>query len=138
MNASVLRPISPSDHIVAVDTTSIDALTQNWEHVDLIKIDAEGAEALIWQGLQDTIKCHPQVIIVLEFNAARYPDPAAFLVAILDAGFALHHIDFDAEIKPLTIEQCLTERPHEDWLLFLQQPLDPESEKRPQAAASNC
>lgn len=120
MNASVLRGISAGDEVISVETTSIDALTQDWERIDLIKIDAEGAEALIWQGLQQTIKRHPLVIIVLEFNAARYADPQAFLEAILSAGFELQHIDFDATIKPLTIEQCLSERHHEDWLLFLQ------------------
>lgn len=139
MNASVLRGVSPTDEVVAVETTSIDALTQDWEQVDLIKIDAEGAEVLIWQGLQQTIKRHPRIIIVLEFNAGRYPNPQAFLEAILAAGFALQHIDFDAEIKPLTIEQCLTERYHQDWLLFLQQPdlQQPLLQKQPQGVASS-
>lgn len=120
MNGSLSQYVSPTDEVVVVETTSIDALVQDWERVDFIKIDAEGAEETIWWGMQQTLERHPQVLIVLEFNDGRYPDPKTFLERIVKTGFELRHIDFDAEVKPLTIEQCLTERPHKDWLLFLQ------------------
>lgn len=121
MNASVTRYASETDEAVEVETTSIDTLTQDWQKLDFIKIDAEGAEESIWQGLRQTIQRHSQITIVLEFNCGRYPDPKGFLEMIQADGFELKHIDFDAEVKPLTIEECLTHRLNEDWLLFLKQ-----------------
>jgi FkbM family methyltransferase len=119
MNASLVRNAIASDEIVEVTTTTLDQLTASWETVDFLKIDAEGAEEMIWRGMQETIRKHPHLTIVLEFNDARSPDPKAFLSLIQQAGFRLQHIDFDSEIKEISLEQCLRDRPGEDWLLFL-------------------
>jgi FkbM family methyltransferase len=119
MNASITRIAAATDDIVEVETTTIDQLTADWERVDFLKIDAEGAEELIWRGMQETIQRHPNILIVLEFNCDRYPQPREFLQSIQQAGLILRHIDFDAEIKDLTLEQCLSDRPEKDWLLFL-------------------
>ena len=120
MNASITHAVTANDEVLEVETTTIDQITADWSAVDFIKIDAEGAEEGIWRGMQQTLRKHCHVAIVLEFNCDRYADPAAFLLAIEAEGFALRHIDFDAEIKPLTLEQCLSERLHQDWLLYLQ------------------
>jgi hypothetical protein len=34
---------------------TIDTLTADWPSVDFIKIDAEGAEEKIWEGMTETI-----------------------------------------------------------------------------------
>lgn len=120
INASVVRNLEPSDDVVKVETVTLDQLTENVPRVDFIKIDTEGAEESVWRGMQQTIHRNPEIAIVLEFNCGRYPDPKTFLQSIQQAGFILRHIDFDAKTKDLTIEQCLTERPNSDWLLFLQ------------------
>jgi FkbM family methyltransferase len=120
MNASLIRRATDSDEVIEVQTTTLDQLTAAWGKVDFLKIDAEGAEELIWRGMAATLSNHPKITIVLEFNDGRSADPAAFLQQILEAGFPLRHIDFDAEIKDITVEQCLNDRPGQDWLLFLQ------------------
>lgn len=120
MNASVKRPITSADDVVEVETFTIDQLTRDWPVIHFIKIDAEGAEEHIWNGMQETIDRHPNLIIILEFACVRYADPQAFLQAIQAKGFPLRHIDFDAQIQDLTLEQCLNDRPQQDWLLFLQ------------------
>lgn len=120
MNASLIRNAIASDEVIEVQTTTLDQLTASWEKVDFLKIDAEGAEEMIWRGMQETIYKHPHLTIVLEFNDMRSPNPQAFLELIQQVGFTLRHIDFDAEIKEITLEQCLTERKGKDWLLFLQ------------------
>jgi FkbM family methyltransferase len=119
MNASIVRAVSPTDELVEVETITIDSLTAAWDRVDLIKIDAEGAEESIWDGMQQTLQRHPNVKLVLEFNAARYPDSKAFLQKILAVGFPLRYITHSAEIADLSLETCLTEQYGQDWLLYL-------------------
>jgi FkbM family methyltransferase len=103
-----------------VETASLDTLTEDWARVDFVKIDAEGAEEKIWRGMSKTIERNPRITIVMEFKCSRYSDPRSFLNDILKNGFELRHIDYDGAVKDLTLEQTLTERPDEDWMLFLQ------------------
>jgi FkbM family methyltransferase len=120
-DATISRPADqPGDSIVEVETVTIDELTQDWPRVDLIKIDAEGAEEAIWRGMQQTIKKHKDIIIIMEFCSYRNYDAKSFLEHIQLAGFIIQYIDNDSYLKPLTIEDCLTARPGEYWDLYLQ------------------
>jgi hypothetical protein len=85
----------------------------------LIKIDVEGAEEDVWQGMQQTITQNPGLVLILELNVDRYKDPRSFLEAIEHAGFRLRYIDFDAEVKDVTIDRLLRQRVGEDWMLYL-------------------
>jgi FkbM family methyltransferase len=122
-NASIISEIfseqTPEDETFSVETATLDELTKDWEQVDFVKIDAEGAEDAIWRGMRETIGKNPQITVVLEFAPNRYKNPRGFLQDILDADFSLRHIDDDSEIKDLTLEQCLDERLKDFWMLFL-------------------
>ena len=118
-HASLHINANAADQVMAVQTTTIDELTADWPHVDLIKIDTEGAEAAVWGGMKQTVRRNPEIKIVLEFGSARYPQAQAFLEEILAEGFILRYVDYDAQIKPLSLERCLTERPESYWDLFL-------------------
>lgn len=110
---------SSSDDAFEVETATLDQLTKNWERVDFVKIDAEGAEDSIWRGMRETVSKNPNITIVMEFNNSRYTNPRKFLEDIISAGFPLRHVGYDSQIVNLTLEQCLTERFDEDWMLFL-------------------
>lgn len=62
---------------------------------DFIKIDAEGAEPAIWQGmgpwLAQVRKQLPRLLI--EWAPGRYDDPGAFLTEIESAGYKLALVD---------------------------------------------
>jgi FkbM family methyltransferase len=116
MNAS-LRPSAPEG--VPVRTTTLDTLCQGLARVDLVKVDVEGAEEMVWRGMARTVERNPDVTVLLEFNVARYACPAAFLEDIQSRGFPLCHVDYDAEVKPVTAERLQTERLNEDWMLWL-------------------
>lgn len=105
--------------MVEVETVTLDTLTADWPHVDLIKIDAEGAEEAIWRGMHKTLERNQGIMIIMEMKCSRYDDLQAFVREIRKAGFPLRHIDYDATIKNLPEEQVLTERVDEDWILFL-------------------
>ncbi len=117
--ASIVREVSTGDDAIATETVTIDRLTADWEHVDFIKIDTEGAEESVWRGMRETLRRNPNIIIVLEFGATRYPDGKAFLQEILNEGFILRYINGSAEHGSLTFEQCMTERGDNHWDLYL-------------------
>lgn len=118
--ASICRAPRASDEVIEVDATSVDDLTEAWPRVDFVKIDAEGAEPVIWRGMQRTIADNPALVVVLEFVASRYQDPAGFLEEIRDAGFPLRHIAHDASIVSLTDDEALSDGEGEGWALFLE------------------
>jgi FkbM family methyltransferase len=119
LDATLRREATATDDVIEVKTATLDQLTADWPRVDLVKIDAEGAEESIWSGMRQTLERHQGITIIMEMQCARYANPQAFVREILRAGFPLRHIDYDARIKNLTAEQILTDRQAEDWMLFL-------------------
>ena len=119
LNAHLVEEAGPSEEAVAVQSVTIDAVTQDWPKVDLIKIDVEGAEESVWLGMEQTISRNRDVIVVLELNIDRYDDPRGFLGTIESVGFALRYIDVDAEIKDVTVDRLLGEQVGDDWMLYL-------------------
>ena len=109
---------------VTVESVSVDELTRDWPRVDLVKVDVEGAEQAVWRGLAATLEANPEVAVVLEVNTGRYEDPPSFFDEIERAGFRLRYIDFDGEIKPVTLDRLAKERRGEDWMLYLQRTID--------------
>ena len=86
---------------------------------DFIKIDAEGAEQAIWTGLADILVRNRPLTILLEFAAARYADPAAFLSQILSHGFDLAEVDLVGGVQPRSPADVLNASPHDDQMLLL-------------------
>lgn len=86
---------------------------------DFIKIDAEGAEQAIWQGLRNILSRNRALTILLEFAAIRYRDPAAFLDEILAHGFHLAEVDLVGGVQVRTRRQILDASPSEDQMLLL-------------------
>jgi FkbM family methyltransferase len=119
MNAHLSREAAPTDVVVDVESVTVDALTRDWPRVDLIKIDVEGAEESVWQGMQQTIAGNPGLVVILEFNVGRYSDPRGFLGLIEQAGFRLRYIDFEAKAKDVTVDQLLSRQVGVDWMLYL-------------------
>jgi FkbM family methyltransferase len=117
--ATICRAPSPADTVVDVEATSVDDLTASWPRVDLVKIDAEGAEPFIWRGMRRTIAGNPGLVVVLEFVPSRYDDPRGFVEAIRADGFPLRYIAHDSSIDTLSDEEALTDGDGDGWTLFL-------------------
>jgi FkbM family methyltransferase len=76
--------LSERGAVIQVESVCLDKICAQMERVDFVKIDAEGSEERIFEGMYDTIKrFHP--LIVMEFNALRYSNPGAFLERMLGA-----------------------------------------------------
>jgi FkbM family methyltransferase len=122
MNATLFAEAGPADAVVGREAASLDRLTADWPWVDLVKIDAEGAEEAIWRGMQRVVSENPDLIVVMEVNVGRYDDPESYVGEIEEAGFPLQYVDYDGTAKPITVRELLHDRVGEDWMLFLRRP----------------
>jgi FkbM family methyltransferase len=86
---------------------------------DVIKIDADTAEEAIWRGMVGLFDMRRSMTVFLEFAAARYPDPAAFLADIAHRGFSLARLDLDGVIRTIDAPGVLAGPPTKDQMLVL-------------------
>jgi len=88
--------------------------------VDFMKIDAEGSEPFIFDGMRNVLKRSPQVKIVIEFNVPVLKlagvEPASFLRKIQGHGFKVSIITREGHLEPLN-ERKLLDGPLYDLLL---------------------
>jgi FkbM family methyltransferase len=107
----------PGGDVVTVAVTTLDALTADFERVDLVKIDAEGAEVGILAGMQAMIRRH-RPDLALEFNAARYANARDFLDGLVALYGQVCVVGFDGRAVPVRPETVLTTQVGEDWILY--------------------
>lgn len=106
---------------LAVEATSLDAFLGNdGPPIDLVKIDAEGAEPAILAGMTRLLARSPRVQLVLEFLPAMLAraghDPGAFLASLVQLGFRLHAIDRRGGCRSTTISRLLASPGEELYL----------------------
>jgi len=105
---------------VQVPAITIDRLCTDWPRLDLVKIDVEGAEALVWEGMQKTLRRFPQVVVVLELHLRHdLPQAMSLLHQIETAGYSLRVINYEGEIIE-TERAAILGQPQEHWALWLQ------------------
>ena len=82
---------------VVVKTTRLDTALQGEPRVDVVKIDAEGAELKILRGMEQTIEKNPGIHIVIEFApihlARANVTPEGFLRALSELDLEVRVID---------------------------------------------
>ncbi len=115
--AIVAQPALPGGHTVEVSTLTLDEVVLQHPKIDLVKIDAEGSEVDIIAGMQQTI-ARDRPLIVLEFNAARYGDPKAFLDGLLTHYGEFQELSLNGEIRPTDTAVVTDPRSREDRLLL--------------------
>jgi FkbM family methyltransferase len=69
---SSLFPISAESDSITVKTISLDDQFAPGEHVDIVKIDAEGAEPLVYKGMSRIIRENPEIELILEWSASHF------------------------------------------------------------------
>lgn len=119
MNAYILPPgadIPPEG--MEVPVARLDS-REDWQAIELVKIDVEGAEELIWAGTQGLLDSGKLRTVVIEFNPHRYGDPRAFLERLSAHGFTLNHLTLDAGVLPTDMDFVLSRPGLEDIMLVL-------------------
>lgn len=122
----VVDPQFPSAaHIVpcrtgaaALRTRRLDSFPELFA-ADFLKIDVEGAERAIWDGMAGVLQAGRPMTILLEFAPVRYADPGGFLAAIAAEGFSLALVDRDRGEQPASRTQILNAGPQEQERMLL-------------------
>ncbi len=109
-----------------VKTISLDELVlkSNLDKVDVIKIDVEGVEPLVFEGMQQTIANNPDLKIVVEYSPFLYADARKF-TDYLFSTFIVHRIkDVNEKITldESSIEELLKLTDHTDLFLESKNP----------------
>jgi hypothetical protein len=94
------------DPVFQAALNALGRLCADWPRLDLVKIDADGAVALVWEGMQATLRRFPHAAVVLELHLQRDPpQTVGFLHYLQRSGYSLHSIVAKAQ---------------EHWTLWLQ------------------
>jgi FkbM family methyltransferase len=117
---AALEGVMPWDlpDVVRHDVTvaTLDALLTEERRIDFLKIDVEGSEERIVDGMERIFE-RGRPPMVLEFNPTRYPDARAFLRRLVTLYGSLREIDFGGRAVAVDFERVLAEPT--EWLLFL-------------------
>jgi FkbM family methyltransferase len=103
IGADALTRLGDSEEMVEVQAVRLDDLLADVAHIDIMKVDVEGAEVQVFQGLERTLTANPGITILFEWSPAQIEDvgdePAA-LVALLTAhGFTFRLLEDD--LRPI-------------------------------------
>lgn len=74
--------------------------------IDFIKIDVEGYELKVLEGMQSLIKSSPKLAIAMEFTPLDHQDPEAALLRMQELGLVIGEIGTDGLIRPITIQEA--------------------------------
>ena len=71
---------------VVVQSVSVDELVKETglDRVDVIKLDVEGVEPLVFAGMQNTIRANPHIHIIMEYSPSIYDDAQKFTEYLFD------------------------------------------------------
>lgn len=121
MNATISNQFSyaPNGYgTIEVETSKLDDWFPNGG-VDFIKVDAEGAEDLIWAGSNHFRSVtNPNAVWLMEWRYDRYKEPGKFAEDIFE-DYLVYSVNYDGSETPIVAPHHLYERKHEDWMLVL-------------------
>jgi FkbM family methyltransferase len=100
-----------------VRQVKIDDIVAGTSHVDFLKIDAEGAEESIIEGMDQCISGHHPSII-LEFNATRCRSPENMIQRLVAAYKTFYYLDYHSNLVRTDQAEVMSKQVGEDWLLF--------------------
>lgn len=99
---------------VRVESVSLDAflLERGLPCPDLVKIDAEGSEPLIFKGMQHTLENAADLVVIFELNSemirAMGHDPLEMLENLAGKGFNFHRISVDGLVPVTSLQEAVT------------------------------
>lgn len=105
----VTQPDHPNFERVSIEARPLDEMVPG--PVDFVKIDAEGSEPFILEGMRGVIGRSPQIKIVMEFNVASLQtakvDPLNFIGRIEELGLAPSTVSGGGAFRPVNRQELL-------------------------------
>ncbi|AMA73254.1 MULTISPECIES: FkbM family methyltransferase [Aneurinibacillus] len=105
--ASIYNPGTPGTAEVKVQTVVFSEYFPK-QKIDVIKIDIDGSEPLMMDGLFQLIDSNDEIQIIMEYcpvlwSAGGY-HPLPILQKFAERGFSFHIIGYDSQLVPTTVE----------------------------------
>jgi FkbM family methyltransferase len=111
MSSLYSLPDGLSADAVSVRTTTLDECFAPGERVDFVKMDVEGAEPLVWRGMQRVLRENAAIEIILEWSPSHFQrageNPVAFMAEICAAGFNPFVISDDGPVRLVPLHNGL-------------------------------
>jgi FkbM family methyltransferase len=104
---------------IQIETARLDS-RPDWQAIELMKIDVEGAEELVWRGAQGLLEGDKLRTVLMEFNSERYADAPAFLAAMRSHGFSIGMVEPDRGMISVTEDVLLNDYANGEVMLLLQ------------------
>lgn len=115
--ANVLESKTKTDNCLDVKTTTLDEFcTDHNTKIDFLKMDVEGSEPKVFEGMKNVIVANPKIKIISEFYPIGIIDvgssPEDYLNSLELAGFIINQIDEKnlGKFKPAQKEELLRSR----------------------------
>lgn len=87
--------------------------------MELVEFNAESGDALVWEGMQRTLRRFPQAAVVMELHLQRDPPQTMSLLHQIErAGYALRTIGYEGDIVS-TDAATIPSQQQEHWALWL-------------------
>jgi FkbM family methyltransferase len=102
---------SPDAKFVNIDTVSLDEFFSNYQgRIDVLKIDAEGAEELIFDGMSQLLRRHPNLILFTEFHPRAMEglgsSPERYIEKLSAHGFrVLQLLEHEHRLREIELDQ---------------------------------
>ncbi len=116
------RPIEDEfDAEYEVEAITLDSYAKEagLKRVDLVKIDVEGAEESVYNGMKEIIKNNPDLQVLLEFTLGAYDDDEAFAKRIRSDFKFMYAIDDDGQPVPAETLKDLKTVAQSEWVMVL-------------------
>ena len=111
--------------IINIESTSLDEELGTDYRIDLLKIDAEGAEPVIIPGASNLLKNNQNIKIILEFNMDHFTpeygedrDPEKHLELLRNSGFKINLITEDSKYHEVSNAEIINNPNNQELLLF--------------------
>ncbi len=76
--------------------------------LDVLLVDAEGAEVDVWYGMPRLLAESPALRMIIEFDPTDHDDPEGWLAEVQAAGFTLGHVDLTGALVASSIQELCT------------------------------
>jgi FkbM family methyltransferase len=106
-NHSLIQGFTDAEDVLEISTVSVDrfAAQRGIRAIDFVKMDIEGAESMALNGMRETIRKFPQLVLLVECNPLALRSagstPAEFVQLIEKIGLTPSAILDDATLGPL-------------------------------------
>ncbi len=117
--ASTRETADVAAEIIEVESTCLDLELGEDYPIDVLKIDAEGAEPLILKGAINLLKNNHNIKIILEFCINNFPnsDAEEYLNFLRNLGFKLYLIGSNSKYKPVSNAEIINNNQTQELFL---------------------